>query len=58
MKRMMFWWGHTEACRASSIWICFGRNRPALNACSLLINLTAITGPDAFLGIAFRILTG
>lgn len=53
---MMLSCGHTEACKASSSCNCFGRRRPDLKACSLLMNLTAITGAGAFNGIALRIL--
>jgi hypothetical protein len=53
---MMLSCGHTERCKLSSMLSCLGRNRPALKACSLLMNLTAMTGPDEFLGMALRML--
>ena len=40
----------------TSMAICFGERRPCFKACSLLMNLTAITGVGAFIGAALRIL--
>ena len=53
---MMLSCGQTELWRLSSRLSCLGRKRPALKAWSLLMNLTAMTGPDEFLGMALRML--
>lgn len=38
------------------MWSCFGRRRPARKACSLLMNLMAMTGLGEVSGVAFLIL--
>lgn len=48
--------GQTWLCKLSSILSCLGRMWPVRKAWALLMNLTAMTGPEAFKGIAFRIL--
>lgn len=52
----MLAWPDTWPCKLISSSICLGRNRPTLKACSLLMNLTAMTGFGLSLGTALRIL--
>ena len=52
----MFWCFPRCVCRTTSILICFGVRRPVLRACSLLMNLIAMTGLGELCGTALRML--